>query len=69
MTTKAPKTPEPMQSGLQASGEFNIGDKITFAIRNGNILLRHKPQGDEVEVSEATLAGVLVDEFFTEKRK
>lgn len=55
-------------SGLQeSSGEFNIGGKIILGMSGGNIRLRHSPQGDEVEVSEATLAGLLVDVFFTDK--
>jgi hypothetical protein len=55
-------------SGLQeSSGEFNVGGKIILGMANGNIRLRHSPQGDEVEVSEATLAGLLVDAFFTDK--
>ncbi len=53
-------------SGLnERTGEFNVGEKIVFGTRNGNILLRHSPQGDEVEVSEATLAGLMVDAFFS----
>lgn len=55
-------------SGLQeSSGEFRIGEGIIFGMRNGNILIRHSPQGDEVEVGEATMAGLLVDAFFTKK--
>lgn len=49
------------------TGEFRVGEKIIFGARNGNILIRHSPQGDEVEVSEATLAGLMVDAFFTDK--
>jgi hypothetical protein len=49
------------------SGEFRVGEKITFGVRNGNIMLRRSPQGEEVEVSEATLAGLMIDAFFTEK--
>lgn len=53
-------------SGLnERTGEFNIGEKIVFGARNGNILLRHTPQGDEVEVSESTLAGLMIDAFFS----
>lgn len=53
-------------SGLnERTGEFNIGGKIIFGMKNGNINLRHSPQGDEVEVSEATLAGLIVDAFFS----
>ena len=55
-------------SGLQeSSGEFRIGESVIFGMRNGNILIRHSPQGDEVEVGEATLAGLMVDAFFTDK--
>lgn len=51
------------------TGEFRVGEKIIFGARNGNILIRHSPQGDEVEVSEATLAGLMIDAFFTDKFK
>lgn len=55
-------------SGLQeSSGEFRVGEKIIFGMRNGNVLIRHSPQGDEVEVGETTLAGLLIDVFFTDK--
>lgn len=55
-------------SGLQeSSGEFRVGEKIIFGMKNGNINIRHSPQGDEVEVSEATLAGLMIDAFFTDK--
>lgn len=49
------------------TGEFRVGEGIIFGTRNGNILIRHSPQGDEVEVGEATLAGLMVDAFFTDK--
>lgn len=49
------------------TGEFRVGENIVFGMRNGNILLRRSPQGDEVEVAEATLAGAMVDLFFTDK--
>lgn len=64
---KQPEETRPFTSGLQANGEFNIGEKITFAVRDGKILLRRKPQGDEVEIAEQTLAGLLIDEYFTDK--
>lgn len=55
-------------NGLQQNtGEFRVGEKIIFGARNGNILIRHSPQGDEVEVGEATLAGLMIDAFFTDK--
>lgn len=63
-TTDKTQTP----SGLnENTGEFRVGEGIIFGMRNGNILIRHSPQGDEVEVSEATLAGLMVDAFFTDK--
>lgn len=55
-------------SGLnENTGEFRVGEKIIFGMKNGNINIRHSPQGDEVEVSEATLAGLMIDAFFTGK--
>lgn len=55
-------------SGLnERTGEFRVGEDIIFGMRNGNILIRRSPQGDEVEVGEATLAGLMVDAFFTDK--
>jgi hypothetical protein len=55
-------------SGLQErTGEFRVGEKIIFGMRNGNVLIRHSPQGDEVEVGEATLAGLMIDAFFSDK--
>lgn len=55
-------------SGLQeSSGEFRIGEDISFGIRNGNVLIRRSPQGEEVEVGEATLAGLMTDAFFSDK--
>lgn len=55
-------------SGLQeSSGEFRIGERIIFGMRNGNILIRHSPQGQEVEVGEATLASLMIDAFFSDK--
>jgi hypothetical protein len=55
-------------SGLdERTGEFRVGENIIFGMRNGNVLIRHSPQGDEVEVGEATLAGLMIDAFFTDK--
>jgi hypothetical protein len=51
----------------ESTGEFRVGENIIFGSRNGNILLRRSPQGDEVEVGEATLAGLMIDAFFTDK--
>jgi hypothetical protein len=53
---------------LGVSGVFlYVGENIIFGMSNGNIKLRRSPQGDEVEVSEATLAGAMIDLFFTDK--
>lgn len=58
----------PSFSGLnESTGEFRVGEKVIFGMKNGNINIRHSPQGDEVEVSEATLAGLIIDAFFTDK--
>lgn len=55
-------------SGLnENTGEFRVGENIIFGMRNGNIYLRRSPQGDEVEVAEATMAGAMIDLFFTDK--
>ena len=55
-------------SGLnERTGEFRIGENIVFGMRNGNVLIRRSPQGEEVEVGEATLAGLMIDAFFTDK--
>lgn len=70
MADKSKSTPPaPFNSGLQVNGEFRVGEKITFGVREGKILLRRAPQGEEVEVSEAELAGLIIDEFFTDKRE
>jgi hypothetical protein len=55
-------------SGLnENTGEFRVGEDIIFGMRNGNVLIRRSPQGEEVEVGEATLAGLMIDAFFTDK--
>lgn len=55
-------------SGLnERTGEFRVGESIIFGMRNGNILIRQSPQGNEVEVSEAILAGLMADAFFDRK--
>lgn len=55
-------------SGLnENTGEFRVGENIIFGMKNGNINIRRSPQGDEVEVAEATLAGAMIDLFFTDK--
>lgn len=51
----------------ESTGEFRVGEKIIFGVSNGNIRIRRSPQGEEVEVAEATLAGLMIDAFFTDK--
>lgn len=61
-------TSDSTPSGLnERTGEFRVGEKIIFGMANGNIKIRRSPQGEEVEVSEATLAGLMIDAFFTDK--
>lgn len=62
--SQAHSTPQGLN---ESTGEFRVGEKIIFGVSNGNIRIRHSPQGDEVEVSEATLAGIMIDAFFTDK--
>lgn len=57
-----------MPLGLEEhTGEFRVGEDIIFGTSNGNIKIRRSPQGEEVEVSETTLAGLMIDAFFTHK--
>jgi hypothetical protein len=64
---RADRDPASFNGLNESTGEFRVGESIIFGARNGNILIRHSPQGDEVEVGEATLAGLMVDAFFTDK--
>jgi hypothetical protein len=66
-TDKTDRDPASATGLNERTGEFRVGEKIVFGMRNGNILLRHSPQGDEVEVAEATLAGLMIDAFFSDK--
>jgi hypothetical protein len=65
-TDTADRDPKSASGLNERTGEFNVGEKIIFGMRNGNVLIRHSPQGDEVEVAEATLAGLIVDAFFSD---
>lgn len=59
------KAHAPSNSGLDTSGQFRIGDKITLSVRDGDLCLLRAGSADEVIVSEASLAGLLIDEYFT----
>lgn len=62
-TTAAPVP----NTGLGYNGEFKIG-RITLATKgDGSLQLRLENNGDTKEVDEHTLAGLLEDNFFTEK--
>lgn len=63
------KPPVASNSGLDVSGQFRIGDKITLSVREGDLCLMKSGSGEEVIVSEAGLAGLLIDEYFTKHAK
>lgn len=79
MTDKSTKTahgtrgvdnPAPVgTSGLDIQGQFRIGERITLAARGDALVLTQSHSGREAEVSEAELAGVLDDLYFTEKKR
>lgn len=56
-------------SGLDTQGQFRIGDRITLAVRGDGLVLTQSHSGREVEVGEATLAGLLDDEYFVDHKK
>lgn len=68
--TKGVDNAEPFKSnsGLDVQGQMRIGDRITIGVRGGGLVLTQSHSGREVEVAEATLAGLLDDEYFVEKR-
>jgi hypothetical protein len=66
-TDKTDRDPSSVSGLAEHTGEFRVGEKIIFGMRNGNVLIRRSPQGEEVEVGEATLAGLMIDAFFTDK--
>lgn len=54
-------------SGLDVSGQFRIGERITLGVRGGDLVLMQSHSGREVVVSEAALAGLLDDTYFVDK--
>lgn len=68
--TKGVDNPKPAAStsGLDHQGQMRIGDRITIAARGDGLVLTQSHSGREVEVSEATLAGLLDDEYFVDKK-
>ena len=65
-TDKTDRDPKSASGLNERTGEFRVGEKIIFGMRNGNVLVRHSPQGDEVEVAESTLASLMIDAFFSD---
>jgi hypothetical protein len=55
-------------SGLDISGQFRIGERISLGVRGGGLVLTQSHSGREVEVSEAALAGLLDEEYFVDKK-
>lgn len=68
--TRGDDNPNPgaSHSGLDINGQFRVGDRITLGVRGADLVLTQSHSGREVIVSESTLAGLLDDEFFVEKR-
>lgn len=54
-------------SGLDISGQFRVGEKITIGVRGADIVLTQSHSGREVIVAEAALAGLLNDTYFVDK--
>jgi hypothetical protein len=55
-------------SGLDPSGSFRIGDRISIGVRGGDVVLTQAHTGREITIGEETLAGLLEDEYFVEHR-
>jgi hypothetical protein len=54
-------------SGLnERTGEFNVGEKIIFGMRNGNILFATRPRAMKSKSPKARLAGLMIDAFFSD---
>lgn len=54
-------------SGLDVSGQFRVGDRITIGVRGADIVLTQSHSGREVVVAEAALSGLLDDTYFVDK--
>lgn len=54
-------------SGLDISGQFRVGEKISIGVRGSDIVLTQAHSGREVVVAEAALAGLLNDTYFVDK--
>lgn len=54
-------------SGLDVSGQFRVGERISIGVRGADIVLTQSHSGREIVVGEAALAGLLDDTYFVEK--
>lgn len=54
-------------SGLDVSGQFRVGERISIGVRGADIVLTQSHSGREVVVAEAALAGLLNDTYFVDK--
>lgn len=54
-------------SGLDISGQFRVGERISIGVRGSDIVLTQSHSGREVVVAEAALAGLLDDTYFVDK--
>jgi hypothetical protein len=59
--------PQASNSGLDVSGQFRIGDRITLGVRGADLVLTQSHSGREIVVAEAALAGLLDDTYFVDK--
>jgi len=59
--------PAQSHSGLDVSGQFRVGERISIGVRGSDIVLTQSHSGREVIVSEAALEGLLDDTYFTDK--
>ncbi len=57
----------PSNSGLDVSGQFRVGERISIGVRGSDIVLIQSHSGREVVVAEAALAGLLNDTYFVDK--
>lgn len=60
--------PGKSNSGLDVQGQFRVGERISIGVRGEDIVLTQSHSGREVVVSEATLSGLLDDEYFVDHK-
>ena len=69
--TRGAENPNPAgpfaNSGLDQQGNMRIGERYSIGVRGEDLVLTQAHSGREVIVSEAALAGLIEDEYFTDK--